>query len=190
MYFYLLNEQDIIINNTHSLTRTLSFFLSLYLSLSFSFSISLSLSFSLWSRLLWQLYRLLVQRLVKRYLSVLSASENMQVVAEVYENISTAANHEKIKSFLKEGLLVQPEIFNSIVEYCLSSLLKPYRAFVGTKMGESVRVHMLGDDANAEFMHVVVVLIQNQWRCCRARRRVQVLKEQKKGQKHVQPGYI
>lgn len=96
-------------------------------------------------------------------------------VAEVYENISTEQNHEQIKNFLKEGFLVQPEIFHSIVEFCLSSLLKPYRAFIGTRQGEAVRVHMLGDDANAEFLHVVVVLIQNQWRCCRARRRVKTL---------------
>lgn len=100
-------------------------------------------------------------------------------VAEVYENISTQDNHEKIKLFLKEGYFVQPEIFHPILEFCLSSLLKPFRAFIGTSRGEAVRVHMLGADANAEFLHVVVVLIQNQWRCCRARRRVQALfKEQ------------
>lgn len=104
-----------------------------------------------------------------------SAAENMPV-AEVYENISTEANHAKVKQFLQEGLLVQPEVFNSILEYCLSALLKPYRSFVGTKMGESVRHHMLGEDANAEFMHAVVVLIQNNWRCCRARKRVQLLR--------------
>jgi hypothetical protein len=96
-------------------------------------------------------------------------------VAEVYENISTEADHEKVILFLKEGNLVQPEVFNPILEYCLSVLLKPYRAFIGTKMGESVRLYMLGDDANAEFMHVVVVLIQNRWRRHRAQKRVKAM---------------
>jgi hypothetical protein len=96
-------------------------------------------------------------------------------VAEVYENISTETDHEKVILFLKEGNLVQPEVFNPILEYCLSVLLKPYRAFIGTKMGESVRLYMLGDDANAEFMHVVVVLIQNRWRRHRAQKRVKAM---------------
>ena len=109
---------------------------------------------------------------------MLSASENI-AVAEVYENISTEENHKKVQEFLQEGLLVKPEIFLPILEFCLTSLLKPYRAFVGTKMGESVRVHMLGEDTNAEFMHVIVAIIQNKWRCFRAKRKVNVLRKAK-----------
>lgn len=118
-----------------------------------------------------------MQRLIKKFLSAQTASEHLSV-AQVHLNVSTPTNHELIRTFLQEGKVVPPEIFNSVLEYCLPSLLTPYRSFIGTKMGESVRVNMLGEDADAEFMHVVVVLIQNQWRCYLARKRINLLLKQ------------
>lgn len=117
-----------------------------------------------------QVIKHLLSRIYKKYISKKSqyshprnsADSSLSPISSLYHQILPKSEKKKMIEFVQMGTILPKEFFHPIVRPCLLSLIPTYRSFLRTTAGEKYRQEVL--EADAEFLHCSILLIQNKWR--------------------------